>query len=233
MISALLLTAAFGIILSACGSTAPESKSIEQATATRQISSNSETVKAVETSASAKATSAGTPAQSASTASADKTGGTLVAYFSCTGNTKGVAETIAEITGGTLYEITPAQPYTDADLNYNDNSSRSTKEQNDKSARPEISGTVENWDQYNTVFLGYPIWWGEEPRILDTFAESNDFTGKTVIPFCTSGGSGIGSSGKNLSGLSSGSGKWLEGKRFNNGVSAKDISDWLSKLGIR
>jgi putative NADPH-quinone reductase len=136
------------------------------------------------------------------------------------------------VTKGTLYEIKPAQPYTDADLNYNDKSSRSTKEQNDKSARPKISGSVENWEQYDTVFLGYPIWWGEEPRILDTFAESCDFSGKTVIPFCTSGGSGIGQSGKNLKTLAGGKGTWLEGKRLDSGISAKDVSAWLSQNGM-
>jgi flavodoxin len=109
-------------------------------------------------------------------------GGTLVVYFSCTGNTKAAAQTIAGAANGTLYEITPAQPYTDADLDYNDSKSRTTVEQNDSSSRPEISGSVENWEQYDTVFLGYPIWWGTAPRILDTFVESYDFTGKTVIP---------------------------------------------------
>lgn len=123
---------------------------------------------------------------------------TLVVYFSATGTTKGVAETIASVAGADLYEITPVQPYSSDDLNYNDNNSRTTKEQNERKVRPEISGTIENWDSYSVVYLGYPIWWGEEPRILDTFVESYSFESKTVIPFCTSGGSEVGSSDSNL-----------------------------------
>ena len=115
-----------------------------------------------------------------------------MAYFSATGTTKGVAEKIAAITGGELYEILAAEPYTSDDLNYNDSSSRSTSEQNDKNARPEIGSEDISLEGYTTVYLGFPIWWGEEPRILDTFVEKYSFEGITVIPFCTSGGSGIG-----------------------------------------
>ena len=117
----------------------------------------------------------------------------LVAYFSATGNTRGIAESIADGLAADLYEIVPKEPYTDANLNYNDSNSRTTLEMNDSSARPEISGTIEHFDQYDTIFLAYPIWWGEALRILDTFVESYDFTGKTVIPVCTSASSGIGS----------------------------------------
>ena len=137
----------------------------------------------------------------------------LVAYFSATGTTKGVAERIASVTGGDLYEILAAEPYTEADLNYNDNSSRSTSEQNDKSVRPEIGSEDISLEGYTTIYLGFPIWWGEEPRILDTFVEKYSFEGITVIPFCTSGGSGIGRSGPNMEALA-GSGTWKEGKRF-------------------
>lgn len=156
---------------------------------------------------------------------------TLVVYFSATGTTKGVAETIASVTGCDLFEIIPMEPYTDEDLDYNNDKSRTTAEQNDKSVRPEISAEVENWDSYSTVFVGYPIWWGEEPRILDTFAESYSFEGKTVIPFCTSGGSGIGRSGKNLESLA-GSGTWLDGERFSGGTSEEDIQSWISGLNL-
>ena len=107
----------------------------------------------------------------------------LVAYFSATGTTKGVAERIASVTGGDLYEILAAEPYTEADLNYNDNSSRSTSEQNDKSVRPEIGSDDISLERYTTIYLGFPIWWGEEPRILDTFVEKYNFDGITVIPF--------------------------------------------------
>lgn len=153
----------------------------------------------------------------------------LVAYFSATGTTKGVAEKIAAITGGDLYEIVPAKPYSDADLNWNDRSSRSTKEQNDKSARPEIGSADVSLDGYTTVYLGFPIWWGEEPRILDTFVEKYSFEGVTVIPFCTSSSSGIGRSGPNMEALAL-SGTWLEGKRFSGGVSEAEIQSWIEEL---
>ena len=153
----------------------------------------------------------------------------LVAYFSATGTTKGVAERIASVTGGDLYEILAAQPYTEADLNYNDNSSRSTSEQNDKSVRPEIGSDDIALEGYTTIYLGFPIWWGEEPRILDTFVEKYSFDGITVIPFCTSGSSGIGRSGSNMEELA-GSGTWLQGERFSGGVSEEELKSWIEGL---
>ena len=163
----------------------------------------------------------------------EETGGpkVLVAYFSATNTTKGVAETIAASTGGDLYAITPAQPYTSADLNYNDDNSRSTKEMNDPSARPEISGSVADMAQYDIVFLGYPIWWGEAPRIINTFVESYDLSGKTIVPFCTSGGSGMGSSATNLQSAASGA-SWLSGRRLNSGVSQSEIAQWVNGLEL-
>lgn len=155
----------------------------------------------------------------------------LVAYFSATNTTEGVAETIADSLGADLYEITPEDPYTDADLDYHDDKSRSTIEMNDSNARPEISGSVENMDQYDVVFIGYPIWWGEAPRILNTFVESYDFSGKTVVPFCTSGGSGVGSSAKNLEKLTSGA-TWLSGTRLNGGASHSSIVEWINGLEL-
>ena len=153
----------------------------------------------------------------------------LVAYFSATGTTKGVAERIASVTGGDLYEILPAEPYTEENLNYNDSSSRTTIEQNDKSVRPEIGSEEISLEGYTTIYLGFPIWWGEEPRILDAFAEKYSFEGITVIPFCTSGGSGIGRSGANMEALA-GSGTWLEGERFNGNVSEEDLQSWIDGL---
>ena len=164
-----------------------------------------------------------TKAENSDTANGGKT---LVVYFSATGTTKGVAEQIASFTGADTYEITAAQPYTSDDLNYNDSDSRTTKEQNDKSARPEISSEKLDLAAYDTIYIGYPIWWGEEPRIMDTFVESYDFSGKTMIPFCTSGGSGIGSSGDNLE-ENAGSGNWLEGERLS---SSSDIEEWINSL---
>ena len=156
-------------------------------------------------------------------------GGILVAYFSATGTTKGVAERLANAVGADLYEIVPAEPYSDADLNWNDKNSRSTKEQNDKSVRPGIASETLDLSGYTTIYVGYPIWWGEEPRIMDTFAESYDFSGKTMIPFCTSGGSGIGSSGKNMEKLTSGA-VWLEGKRFGGSVGEDELRAWADGL---
>ena len=153
----------------------------------------------------------------------------LVVYFSATGTTEGVAERIANVTGADVYEILAAEPYTEADLNYNDNSSRSTTEQNDKSVRPEIGSEDISLEGYTTIYLGFPIWWGEEPRILDTFVEKYNFDGITVIPFCTSGSSGIGRSGSNMEELA-GSGTWLQGERFSGGVSEEELKSWIEGL---
>ena len=158
-----------------------------------------------------------------------QTGGTLVVYFSVTGNTKSVAEKIASVTGADIYEIKAALEYTDEDINYNDSDSRTSKEQNDSSARPEIGSEEISLDGYSTIYIGYPIWWGEEPRIMDTFVESYNFDGITVIPFCTSGSSGIGKSGQNLAD-NAGSGNWLEGKRFGGNASDDEIKAWIEGL---
>ncbi len=153
----------------------------------------------------------------------------LIAYFSATGTTKGVAERIASVTGGDLYEILAAEPYTADDLNYNDHGSRSTVEQNDKNARPEIGSEDISLEGYTTIYLGFPIWWGEEPRIMDTFVEKYSFEGVTVIPFCTSASSGIGRSGPNMEALAA-SGTWLDGKRFSGNVSEEDLKSWIEGL---
>ena len=159
-----------------------------------------------------------------------QTGGDiLVVYFSATGTTKGVAESIASITGGDLYEITAAQEYTAEDLDWNDPNSRTTKEQNDPSVRPEIGSEPVSLEGYSTIYIGYPIWWGQEPRIMDTFVESYNFDGITVIPFCTSGSSDIGSSGQHLAD-NAGSGNWLDGERFGAGASEDEIRSWIDGL---
>ena len=202
-------------MLAACGSSAKAETAGTQAVTEAQK----------ETAQSAAASETKAAETEASAAHSD----VLVAYFSATGTTKGVAERIASVTGGDLYEIVPANPYSAADLNYNDRSSRSTKEQNDKSARPEIGSKDISLEGYTTIYLGFPIWWGEEPRILDTFAEKYKFDGITVIPFCTSGGSGIGRSGPNMAALA-GSGTWLDGKRFSGNVSEADLKSWIESL---
>ena len=157
------------------------------------------------------------------------TGDTLVVYFSATGTTKGVAEKIASIAGADTYEIKAAKEYTDADLDWNDPDSRTTHEQNDASVRPEIGSDPVSLEGYKTVYVGYPIWWGEEPRIMDTFVESHDFDGITMIPFCTSGSSDIGKSAKNLAD-NAGSGNWLEGARFAGGASEDEIRSWIDGM---
>lgn len=153
----------------------------------------------------------------------------LVVVFSATGTTKGVAEKIAAIEDADIYEIKAAQEYTSADLNWNDRNSRSTKEQNDKSVRPEIGSERASLEGYEKIYIGYPIWWGEEPRIMDTFVESYDFGGITMIPFCTSSSSGIGRSGQNLADNAK-SGNWLDGRRFPGSVSESELRNWIDGL---
>lgn len=155
----------------------------------------------------------------------------LVAYFSATNNTEGVAQKLADGLGADLYEIVPEQPYTDEDLDYGNSSSRSSLEMDDPDARPAISGSVEDMEQYDVVFLGYPIWWGEAPRIMSTFVESYDFSGKTLVAFCTSGGSGFGSSDSALR-SATGTATWLDGHRFSSGASAEDVLAWADSLEI-
>lgn len=154
---------------------------------------------------------------------------TLVVVFSATGTTKGVAERIAEIENADLYEIKAAQEYTSDDLNWHDSSSRSTREQNDENARPEIGSEPISLAGYEKIYIGYPIWWGEEPRIMDTFVESYRFDGVTMIPFCTSGGSGIGRSGQNLADHA-GSGNWLDGRRFGGSETEAELQSWIDSL---
>ncbi len=155
----------------------------------------------------------------------------LIAYFSATNTTEGIANHLDTILDADLYEIVPETPYTSDDLNYNDSSSRSSQEMDDPDARPAISGSVENMEQYDVIFLGYPIWWSEAPRIINTFLESYDFSGKTIAPFCTSASSPLGSSAANLQGLT-GSATWLEGQRFSGGASASDVQSWVDNLNL-
>ena len=160
-------------------------------------------------------------------------GGVLVVYYSATGNTEAVAGYIAEATGGDLFELEPAEPYTDADLNWTDENSRVTLEHEDESLRDVelVADTVDNWDSYDTVFIGYPIWWGIAAWPVDTFVEANDFTGKTVIPFCTSSSSGLGQSGELLAEMA-GTGDWQEGERFRSSASQEDVTEWVDSLGL-
>lgn len=177
--------------------------------------------------------SAESAASSEQNASGEGYGNTLVVYYSATGNTEQAANYIADITGGDLFELEPTDPYTDADLNYSDDSSRVVREHDNPNERNVelVADTVDNWDEYDTVFIGYPIWWGIAAWPVDTFIEANDFTGKTVIPFCTSASSGLGESGQLLEEMA-GTGNWLEGQRFSSGVSEEEVQSWLDGLNL-
>ena len=144
-----------------------------------------------------------------------------------------MANYIAEATGGDLFELEPTEPYTDDDLDWTDDNSRVTREHEDESLRNVelVSTTVENWESYDTVFIGYPIWWGIAAWPVDQFVENNDFTGKTMIPFCTSSSSGIGNSGNLLAGLA-GTGNWQDGERFRSGADEADVQEWVESLGL-
>ena len=157
----------------------------------------------------------------------------LVVYYSASGNTETAANYIAQATGGDIFEITPAEPYTSDDLNWTDENSRVSREHEDESLRDvELTTTqVENWDSYDTVFIGYPIWWGIAAWPVDGFVEANDFSGKTVIPFCTSSSSGLGQSGELLAQLA-GTGDWQEGQRFRSSASQEDVNEWVDSLGL-
>lgn len=157
----------------------------------------------------------------------------LVVYFSATGNTERAAGYIAQLTSADLFELQPAEPYTDEDLDWTADGSRVNREHEDESLRDvELTAdTVDNWDEYDTVFIGYPIWWGIAAWPVDTFVQANDFTGKTVIPFCTSSSSGLGQSGELLA-EAAGTGDWQEGVRFGSGVSEADVREWLDSLNM-
>lgn len=151
----------------------------------------------------------------------------LVAYFSASGTTRKVAEKLAKAIGADIFEIKPEVPYTKADLNWLSKKSRSSVEMSDTSSRPAIAESIDNMDDYDTVFVGFPVWWYREPSIIDTFMESYDFSGKTVVPFCTSGGSGLGESGANMQALAPGA-KLGIGERFKGRVSEEELAAWAS-----
>lgn len=160
-----------------------------------------------------------------------KTSDTIVVYFSRTNNTEKIANYITDYTNADSYKIEAAVPYSDADIAYNNSSCRANKEQNDKSCRPEIADPLDSLENYDVVYIGYPIWWGEEPRIIDTFLESYDFSDKTVIPFCTSASSGIATSEENIKNLVP-IGNQLEGKRFSPNANKSEVEKWVDGLNL-
>ena len=182
------------------------------------------------------ASSESSAAESAAASESESTaqgGKTLVVYYSASGNTQRVAQDIAEAAGADLFEIVPTEIYTSDDLNWTNQDSRVSREHDDESLRdvPLVSTTVENWDDYDTVFIGYPIWWAIAAWPVDNFVKDNDFTGKTVIPFATSSSSGMGQSGELLAQMA-GTGDWQEGQRFSSGVSSADVQAWVNGLGL-
>ena len=189
-----------------------------------------------------------TTSKTSSTASSDKSSDTtsennsdktsngkiLVVYYSATGSTKAVAQTIADTANADLFEITPVDPYTSDDLNWTDDNSRVSVEHNDESKRDVklTKITPDNWEQYDTVFVGYPIWWGIAAWPVNNFINGNDFSGKTVIPFCTSASSGLGESGSLLAEMA-GTGNWQDGERFSSGASSDDVANWVNGLELK
>ncbi|MBM6909408.1 flavodoxin [Oscillibacter valericigenes] len=222
-----VLAGSVALALAACGQQSAGGSSAGNQSTSQSTDQSREEV------SSAAQSSAGSGADASGTESGAGSGSVLVVYYSATGNTETVANYIAEATGGDIFEITPAEPYTSDDLNWTDENSRVSREHEDESLRDvELTTTqVENWDSYDTVFIGYPIWWGIAAWPVDGFVEANDFTGKTVIPFCTSSSSGLGESGELLAELAA-SGDWQEGQRFRSSVSQEDVNEWVDSLGL-
>ena len=220
------LTLALG--LAACGSGA---SSAAQPASSSPVSSDAASSEA--SSASSAAASSDDNATGSETQSA---GNTLVVYYSATGNTEEAAGYIANLTGGDLFELVPTDPYTSEDLTWTDPESRVSTEHDARVAGDTVTVDLEqiapdNWDDYDTVFIGYPIWWGEAAWPVEGFVQANDFTGKTVIPFCTSSSSGLGQSGELLAEMA-GTGDWLEGQRFRSSASQEDVTEWVDSLGL-
>ena len=222
-LTALLLSVVLVLSLAACGSANKPASSTTQP----------------ETSAPTEQP-ATEPSESSSTAPAEsepetqpETGKTLVVYYSASGNTERVAKDIAEAAGADLFEIVPTEVYTSDDLDWTNPDSRVSREHDDESLRdvPLTTTEVPDWDSYDTVFIGYPIWWGIAAWPVDTFVKNNDFTGKTVIPFATSSSSGMGQSGSLLADMA-GTGEWQEGQRFSSGVSSDDVQSCVNGLGL-
>lgn len=225
--------------LAACGSR--QNGSDESLSRNESQSDETETTKTTEPSQqedeSSSETSMGTQDDSNSETSAKTLevfgGKTLVVYYSASGNTEEVANYIASAMDGDLFEIVPTEIYTGADLDWTDEDSRVSREHDNEDERnvPLVSDTVDNWDEYDTVFIGYPIWWGIAAWPVDGFIKANDFTGKTVIPFCTSSSSGLGESGELLKEMA-GTGEWMEGERFRSGASEETVQSWVEGLGL-
>ena len=229
----MVLAGAFSVsLLAGCGaSKTTESSAASSAAQTETQSSTADTT-AAESSEQAESNTEESAENTADKTNSE-TGKTLVVYYSASGNTERVAKAAAEAAGADLFEIVPVEPYTSDDLNWTNDNSRVSREHDDESLRNVelVSTEVENWDSYDTVLIGYPIWWGIAAWPTDGFVKANDFTGKTVIPFCTAASSGIGQSGKLLADLA-GTGDWQEGKIFSSNASEEEVQDWVKSLNL-
>lgn len=222
-LTALLLSVVLVLSLAACGSASKPASSTTQP----------ETSAPTEQPATEPSESSSTTPAESEPGTQPETGKTLVVYYSASGNTERVTKDIAEAAGADLFEIVPTEVYTSDDLDWTNPDSRVSREHDDESLRdvPLTTTEVSDWDSYDTVFIGYPIWWGIAAWPVDTFVKNNDFTGKTVIPFATSSSSGIGQSGSLLADMA-GTGEWQEGQRFSSGVSSDDVQSWVNVLGL-
>lgn len=222
-LTALLLSVVLVLSLAACGSASKPASSTTQP----------ETSAPTEQPATEPSESSSTTPEESEPGTQPETGKTLVVYYSASGNTERVAKDIAEAAGADFFEIVPTEVYTSDDLDWTNPDSRVSREHDDESLRdvPLTTTEVPDWDSYDTVFIGYPIWWGIAAWPVDTFVKNNDFTGKTVIPFATSSSSGIGQSGSLLADMA-GTGEWQEGQRFSSGVSSDDVQSWVNGLGL-
>ncbi len=212
--------------LAACGNQASTSQPDTESAAQESLLSEQSSETLAETPTDS-------PAETSDVESESEKGKTLVVYYSATGNTEEVANYIAAAANADVFELEPVEPYSDDDLNWTDENSRVVYEHDNPEARVVelVTATVSDWESYDTVFIGYPIWWGIAAWPLDSFIEENDFTGKTVIPFCTSASSGLGESGELLA-EAAGTGNWLEGERFSSGASEETVQAWVEGLGL-
>ena len=232
-ITAFLMSLLLVFSFAACGNNQQAKDTTPEPSSEPVSETTSEPEKAEQSSETSSASQSESEDNTGDTDVASTGGKTLIVYYSASGNTEEVANYIASATGGDLFEIVPTEIYTNADLDWTDDDSRVSREHDNEDERdvPLVSDTVDNWDEYDTVFIGYPIWWGIAAWPVDGFIKANDFTGKTVIPFCTSSSSGLGESGELLEEMA-GTGEWLEGERFRSGASEETVQSWVEGLGL-
>lgn len=232
-ITAFLMSLLLVFSFAACGNNQQAKDTTPEPSSEPVSETTSEPEKAEQSSETSSASQSESEDNTGDTDVASTGGKTLIVYYSASGNTEEVANYIASATGGDLFEIVPTEIYTNADLDWTDDDSRVSREHDNEDERdvPLVSDTVDNWDEYDTVFIGYPIWWGIAAWPVDGFIKANDFTGKTVIPFCTSSSSGLGESGELLEEMA-GTGEWLEGECFRSGASEETVRSWVEGLGL-